>query len=193
MSFIGVGLDLLVSAGETGTSSVITSILDTAGLSVGAAGRAALGAALPYVHAGLNAGLSANRIGSILSDAGLGVRRSTLLGVVNVLRTSYGYPPYISSSQAGLYPPASSFQFAFGRYQKQYNVIVTVNLRDPLTGEETESNLTLSSDRLLTLDEIDNLVLEYAPSTVYQPGGETDLIGFSESTSYAIDAVRVAP
>ena len=193
MSFLGVGLSLLGTLGETASDSVVTSILDSAGISVGAAGRAAMGAALSYIHSGVQSGMSANQIGQILSDAGLGVRRQNLLGVVRALRTTYGYPSYVPGSAAAEYPDASVFRFAFGQYKRKYNVIVTVQLRDPLTGETTEQSITLSGDRLLTLDEIDNMVLAYGPSLEGSPklAGENE--GFDQTTGYTVDNVFVAP
>lgn len=123
----------------------------------------------------------------------MGVRRSTLLGVVRTIRIPYGYPAYIPGEQANLYPDPSIFHFAFGRYQKQYNQILTIHLRDPLTGETESTGLTLSSDRLLTLDEIDNAVLAYGPALEGSPKLGEEFSGFEEITGYTIDAVRVAP
>lgn len=193
MSFLGVGLQLLGTLGETASESVVESILSTAGLQVGRAAIRSLGVALPYIYSGVSTGLSANEIGRILNEAGIGYRRQNLLGIVRVLRTSYGYPETIPGGLAADYPSPDVFRFAFGRYQSTYNHIVTIHLRDPLTGEEDEATLTLASDKLLTLDEIDNMVMAYGPALEGSAKLGEDYVGYTETVGYTVDQVFVAP
>lgn len=193
MSFLGVGLALLDTLGGDVGSTLVESILSTAGKAIGSSAVASLGEALPYIYSGVNTGLSANAIQDILKTAGIGVRRKTLLGVVKIMRTEYGYPKYIPGSQADAYPPAKDFHFAFGRYRKQYNHIVSVYLQNSETGDEATAHITLSSDRLLSLDEIDNQVLAYGPTLGgYQEFGAEIGTGY-DVVGYAVDEVRISP
>lgn len=193
MSSLGSALSLLETMGAAQSETLVSSILDTAGLSVGAVARRTLGMALPYVYGGVEQGLSANEIQDILKTAGLGVRRSTLLGVIKTMRAEYGYPDYIPGSHADQYPDAKSFRFAIDRYNRKYNIHVSVHLRDPMTGEEDTAHITLSSDRLLTLDEIDSAVMSYGPALEGSAKLAAEYDGYTDTIGYTIDHVFVTP
>lgn len=193
MSYLGVGLSLLDSLGATASDTLVSSILSTAGKSVGAAALHSLGVALPYITSGLDAGMSANQIQDILSAAGIGVNRSNLLGVVKILRTEYGYPSYIPGSEAANFPDASTFRFAIGRYQLKYNHVLSVIIRNSETGEEETVHITLSSDQLLTMDQIDEYVMSYGLGLQGSDKIASDFPEFDATIAYSVDNVFVTP
>ncbi len=113
--------------------------------------------ALPFLTAGVSAGLSANQILSQLRGAGLGINRAAGLTVIRTLRGAGGMPPAVRGTVAGDYPDPTLFTVAAYPTARNYTYIYEVTGTNPFTGGTEIQNISIVSDTLLTSDEADEL------------------------------------
>lgn len=142
-------------------------------------------AALPYIIHGVTAGLSANRIGEALQEAGLGIRRASLLAAVRGVREAIVGGEIMEGLKAEELPPPGVFQGSLTFMQRNYAYIVEVHGVNATTGAAEVRHITVSTDSILSgaaLEEYVGDVLE-AGFNSYQ----------MEMDSYDVTQVLVDP
>jgi hypothetical protein len=147
-------LGLVSGLGEADVASAAASFLSVAGLNPTTIFTQSIRTAFPYIYSGVSQGLSANAIQKALSAAGLGVRRENLLTVVGMLRTQYGFPSWIQGKLVGQYPAADLFRFGYLGQEKAYSHVVKFVTMDSLTGHTNTNYLTVTSDTLLSNEDL---------------------------------------
>lgn len=137
------------------------SFLDVAGEALGAVLNARARVALPYITAAVHRGLSANETLRTLSAAGMGIRRSNLLTIARVIRAGFETANTIRGLKGGEFPSPTLFTPATYPTQRRYSFQYSVSGINEQTGENVVRYVTITSDRLLTLDEL-NGAAEFA-------------------------------
>lgn len=126
---------------------------DLIGASLGDILTPGVGLALPYITAGVSAGLSANEILRTLTGAGIGIRRSSGLGIIKALRTPAGFPPWLRGTSGAAYPSPDLFRVAVYPTSRNYTYVYTGTGTNPFTGLTETQHVSIVTDRLLTNDE----------------------------------------
>lgn len=121
--------------------------------------------ALPFIQSGVERGLSANGIISALRGAGMGARRSSVLGVVRALQGIKEQTGYLKYVRRDLSPDVSKLPNALTPIRKQYAYTVRLQGVD-LAGNTAESFVTVSTDNpALTRGEIEAEAQSYGLSS----------------------------
>ena len=141
--------------------------------------------ALPYIIHGVTAGLSANAIGEALQEAGLGVRRSSLLAAVRGVRESLTGAELVKGLTADELPDPSLFRGAYTFMSRPFAYVVQVFGTNATTGAEEIRNITVSSESVLTGESLD----EYVGDILEAGFGSYQL----ELDSYDVTQVLVDP
>jgi len=115
-------------------------------------------AALPFIVHGVTAGLSANAIGEALQEAGLGVRRNSLLAAVRGVRESLTGAELVKGLGASELPDPSIFRGSYTFMQRPFAYVVQVFGTNATTGAEETRNITISSEEVLSNDDIEQYV-----------------------------------
>lgn len=116
--------------------------------------------ALPYIVHGVQAGLSANAIGEALTNAGMGIRRTNLLTLVRNIRGGIAGAAYQRGLSADEFPNPEFFTGAESFLSKRYAYVVTVTGENVLTGATQTQGITISTDNVLTNEELDTAVAD---------------------------------
>lgn len=125
--------------------------------------------ALPYVVHAVTAGLSANAIGRALEEAGMGVRRASLLSVVRAVRETIVGAEVQRGLEGDTLPSPSLFQGSLTFMRRPYAYVVEVNGINTLTGKRTKRHITVSSGSILSNDMLE----QYVGDIVEAAGGES--------------------
>lgn len=141
--------------------------------------------ALPYIIHGVTQGMSANAIGEALQEAGLGVRRNSLLAAVRGVRDALSGAELTKGLGGGVLPDPSIFRGSLTFMQRPFAYVVRVFGSNALTGAEETRAITISSENVLSNDSIEQYV------------GDILEAGFAsyqlELDSYDLEAVLVDP
>lgn len=185
---MSTALNLLAEFGGFGEglpTSLASVLLDKAGITAGTRAIKSVGAAYPYIISGVRQGMDLDEIQSALSNAGLGIRRQNLSRVVSLLKTEFGYPSHIPNPLRSKFPASGTFRFGAPGDKKRYTFVVQFKVRNPTTGQTETGHVSVSSDSMLTLDEIENQTLAF---------GVGDYINqFSEYVSSEVVRTWVSP
>lgn len=142
-------------------------------------------AALPFIIHGVTQGLSANAIGEALSEAGLGVRRASLLAAVRGVRESLIGAEVQRGLRADVLPDPSLFRGSLTFMQRPFAYQVRVYGQNAMTGAEETRMITVSSESVLTNETLEQYVSDVLEASYNNYQLEMD--------SYDIEAVLVDP
>lgn len=110
--------------------------------------------ALPYIVHGVSAGLSANRIGQALAEAGLGIRRSNLLTLVRAYQGTFEAAGIQRGLPSNALPPSYIF-FPSATFMKNpFAYILKATVQNNITGLVGTRSITVSSPTALTNEQI---------------------------------------
>jgi hypothetical protein len=120
-------------------------------------GRAAR-AAFPIIERGVNDGLSATAINNVIRDGmGQGIRRQTLLEIMRAVKGVEQTSSQLRFLAPDSMPNPSRLSVAITTIRRRY--AFTVEIRGALVadGSPIKRNVTVSTDRLLTRSQIEDL------------------------------------
>ncbi len=118
--------------------------------------------AYPAIHGGVRRGLSANRIQSILTGAGIGIRRQTLLDLVAATRGIIEKGGYLRKLRAGQRFNPAALPQALTRTTREYAITVAVEGTSTDTGLPTWQHITLAMDKPMARDAMEDLAMRLA-------------------------------
>lgn len=110
-------------------------------------------AALPFLTAAANQGLSANEALRQLSAAGMGIRRANALSIYSDLQDQVNARPYFKSVNLNARLDPSRLGQALTKTTGLYTYTVKSTGVNTLTGEKTERFVNVIADTLLTKQE----------------------------------------
>lgn len=108
---------------------------------------------------GVRRGFSANRIQQILTGAGIGIRRSTLLDVVSATRGILEKGAYLRKLRAGQRFNPVALPEAITQIRRRYSVTVVVKGKMLETDLVTWQHVTLSMDEPMSRDAMEELAM----------------------------------
>lgn len=111
--------------------------------------------AFPIIQRGVREGLSANAIQDVLSGRGLGIRRQTLLDLVRLERGVQETINVLRFIHPGSRPNPDRLPEALTKIRRSFSFNVEVRARRLDTGEPFSQFVTVSTDRLLTRQQIE--------------------------------------
>lgn len=113
--------------------------------------------ALPMIERGVREGISRNALQTLLSEAGIGVRRTDLLSAYSAIANQVVQTDALLALRTNLIPPVFRIPEAITRIRRQFSYKVVVTAIDRQSGETVERHVTVSTDRLLPFTEAENL------------------------------------
>jgi len=134
------------------------------------------------LQAGVEAGQSANQIIQSAMDLGLSFRRSTMLEVIRGLKDEVSARSYILSVRNNFLPNPQKFGVALTNLIREYSYRVRVEGIDPFTGEKLKIFSTVSTNQVLTK----NQVIAVAEADVLSGVGRYP-VGGVENPAYTVE------
>lgn len=116
--------------------------------------------AYPLIQKGVRAGLSANRIGSALADAGMGIRRSTLLSIVKRERTLLDHSRNLRFLPFDRAPDPERLPEALTRLRRKYSYQIGVRGYIGDTGEPIQRFVTIASSTIITRRQAESAAMQ---------------------------------
>jgi len=123
--------------------------------------------AYPAIVRGVREGLSLNRLQAALQEANLGIRRATLLSLMQRERALVSAGESMRFLPRAARPDPARLPEALTILRRQFSFTVELRGRSLQTGERTTQHVTVASDRLLTRAEIEDVAERFG-----QQGGE---------------------
>lgn len=114
--------------------------------------------ALPFIEAAVARGVSSTALQSDLAAAGMGVRRQDLLQAMRVTRGQDATANRLQNIRRNLLPDPRRIPLAQTDIRRNFSFTVRVDGTDPFTGERISKDITISSDTVLSRDDIAELV-----------------------------------
>jgi hypothetical protein len=105
-------------------------------------------------------GLSANKIGLVLREQGLGIRRQTLLQLTGAERAIWTHGQSLKFLPFGATPRLATLPEALSKIRRAYSFTVALTGRSELTGQRLVQHVTISTDRGMTRGELEDLAVE---------------------------------
>jgi hypothetical protein len=145
--------------------------------------------AYPIIQRGVREGLSSRSISEALSNAGLGLRRQTLLDVMRLesgIQSAGRNLQFISPNNR---PDPSRLPSALTRLRRLYSFTVQVTGTLTATGQTAIQHITVTSDSLMTRAEIEQAAQDAAEEGVDKYGMEVDsvkLIGGKKASDLGV-------
>lgn len=118
--------------------------------------------ALPGISSGIARGLTDNQILTALQNAGQGYRRTDFLRDVAAIRGVDQASARLSRMAGSHYPDPSRLPFALTKQLREYSFRVKVSGYNPETGQAEDRYFSISTNDLLTRDEIESIALGHA-------------------------------
>ena len=115
-------------------------------------------AAIPFINQGVGLGLSANSILRSLTSSGLGIRASTGRSLVRMARSSLAAGKLQQSLQGNVLPNITDFTAAEYYTAKRFTYTIRHNVIYDDTGAAGVEFMNISSDSLLTNDQLSESV-----------------------------------
>jgi hypothetical protein len=126
--------------------------------------------ALPFIESGVSRGLSTTQIQTELSAGGIGVRRTDLLEAVRAVRGAELAADRLKSVRSDYRPDPSRLPQAVTRQLREYSFRVRVQGYNPETGNPESRYFNVSTNELMTREDIESVALGYSVDTdVYLP------------------------
>ena len=116
--------------------------------------------ASPIIRRGVREGVSSRALTVILQNAGLGIRRQTLLDIMRLMEGEAAIGPVLSALGINRRPNPLRLPPAITKIRRAFSFRVRVRGSIEDTGEPTERFITVTSDTLLTRGEIEAIADE---------------------------------
>jgi hypothetical protein len=142
--------------------------------------------AFPIIQRGVREGLSANALGRVLAEGGLGIRRQTLLDIVRAEKGVQVAGAALRFLRETAIPNPLRLPEALTTIRRLYSFMVEVRGIAGDTGERISQFITVTSNTLLTKREIQELALE-----AVERGGER--YDFEPDESLLVGGLRAGP
>jgi len=113
------------------------------------------GGVYSFAKGSFSRGLSANAALRLARQTGIGVRRHNFLSIYRELRGQSEAAYHIRSVRKTHLPNVDRLPHAITNIRREYSFNVRLNLRDGQTGEIMHRNITVSTDRLMTVGDIE--------------------------------------
>ena len=126
------------------------------------------GLAYPYAKAAFSRGLSANAALAAYGELGGAIRRTDFLGIYRELRGVSEAAYHVRNIRKDYLPDPDRLPHAITQIRKDYSFNVRLDIRDAESGEPISRNITVTSDRLMSVSDIESEALEaYESDPVY--------------------------
>lgn len=112
--------------------------------------------AYPFIQRGVREGLSANSIQASLQAAGIGIRRQALLDVIRAESGAQLASSALRFAKPETFPNPARLGEALTKIRRQFSFTVEVRGTLGSTGEGFIQHVTVSTDRLLTRQAIED-------------------------------------
>jgi len=132
--------------------------------------------AYPFIQSGVRQGLSANAIGKALTAQGAGVRRSELLSLVRREADIWTHGQNLRYLNLNSRPNIDTLPEALTTIRRQFSYVVELRGQSLSDGSAVIRNVTVSSDKLLTRGEAEEIASLYAEEGAHQYGLEVDSV-----------------
>jgi hypothetical protein len=142
--------------------------------------------AFPFIVRGVREGLSSNAIGRLLSESGFGIRRQTLLDLVRAQKGVQTAGAALRFLRQNAIPNPNRLPEALTTIRRAFSFTVEVRGRSLETDERVTQHVTVTTDRLLTRREIEEL----AGEAVERAG---DRYGFEQEEAVLIGGLKAGP
>lgn len=113
------------------------------------------GGVYSFAKGAFSRGLSANAALSLARLTGIGVRRHDFLGIYRELRGQTEAAYHIRSVRKTHLPNVDRLPHAITNIRREYSFNVRLNVRDGQTGDIMHRNITVTTDRLMTVGDIE--------------------------------------
>ena len=113
------------------------------------------GSAYTYAKAAFGRGLSANAALSTFKELGGSVRRTDFLNIYRELRGVTEAAYHVRNIRKDFMPDPDRLPHAITNIRRDYSFNVRLNIRDGESGERFTRNITVTSDRNMTLNDIE--------------------------------------
>lgn len=110
--------------------------------------------AYPFIRLGVSLGRSLSSIGAALTRAGAGIEASTVRRIVEAEETERRVASQVLEPAGDRIPDPIGIPEAITRQRREYAWRVRMGFIDPRTGRSQERMLTISTDQLLTPNEV---------------------------------------
>ena len=115
--------------------------------------------AYPIIQRGVAEGLSSRALQSVLANAGLGIRRQTLLDVMRAEQGMVTKSSQLQSLGMDRTPNPDRLPEALTKQRRQYSFRVQVGTYYDVNGEESAAYVSVATDSLLTRAQIEEKAL----------------------------------
>lgn len=115
----------------------------------------AAGSAYTYARAAYSRGMSANAALSTFQDLGGAIRRADFLGIYRELRGVTEAAYHVRNIRKDYLPDPERLPHAITNIRRDYSFNTRLDIRDGETGEMITRNITVTSDRLMSVSDIE--------------------------------------
>ena len=112
--------------------------------------------ALPFIERSVRTGVSSTALQSALSARGMGVRRTDLLDAIRHVRGVERRSNALASVRKDRKPDPTRIAIARTNIRRSFSFVVRVRGFDMVSGELTERFVTITSDKVLSRQEIED-------------------------------------
>ena len=135
------------------------------------------GGAYSFAKGAFSRGLSANAAMNLARLTGVGVRRTDFLSIYRELRGQSEAAYHIRSVRKTHLPNVDRLPHAITNIRREYSFNVRLNVRDGQTGDIMRRNITVSTDRLMTVGDIEaEAEAAYRSNTAYNQNEIIDIV-----------------
>ena len=114
------------------------------------------GSAYTYAKAAFGRGLSAGGALNVLKAQGYGIRRSDFLGIYRELRGATEAAYHVRNIRKDYLPDPDRLPHAITNIRRDYSYNVRLDIKDAESGEMIKRNITVTSDRNMSVYEIES-------------------------------------
>lgn len=132
--------------------------------------------AYPFIARGVREGLSANAIGKALQAQGAGIRRSELLKLVRRETEIWTHGQNLRYLNLTAKPNEANLPEALTTIRRRYSYVVELRGQSMSDGSSVVRNVTVSTDKLLTRGEAEDIASLYAEDGPQQYGLEVSSV-----------------
>jgi hypothetical protein len=147
-------------------------------------------AALPYVRSLVEAGLGANEIQDALKGTQYALRRTVLLDMRRAILDIVDTRPFLQNLRNDLRPDPSRLPPPLTTTLRKYSFTVSVRGTDTETGEPTTRRISISTDTLLTGQELKDKALSIADDVFTGKYAKDTLSGIEPDSAVVLDGTN---
>jgi len=115
----------------------------------------AAGLAYTYARAAYSRGMSANVALATFKDLGGAIRRADFLGIYRELRGVTEAAYHVRNIRKGYLPDPERLPHAITNIRRDYSFNTRLDIREGESGKVITRNITVTSDRLMTVSDIE--------------------------------------